>query len=101
MLVGAATGGSTVTDVDDPVVNTSGVPPPTGVAVILKRGFVAGFAGAATAWTMNAFDSARTVAIVGSSASTVNVAGTIVPPLETRAVRNICAWKPGGMLVDE
>src|SRR5204863_10118392 len=40
-----------------------------------------------------------TSAIDGSSASTVKVAGMIVPPLPVRAVRNMFAWKPGGRFV--
>src|SRR6476646_1534687 len=85
-----------VIDVDAPVVKTYGVPPAIGVAVILKRGFVAD---AAIAWIITAFGTGSTSAIEGSSASTTNVAGMIVPPLLTRAVRNMFAWKPGGRLV--
>src|SRR6185369_8120873 len=85
-----------VIDVDAPVVKTYGVPPATGVAVIRKRGLVAD---AAIAWIMTAFGTGSTSAIDGSSASTLNVAGMIVPPLLVRAVRNMFAWKPGGRLV--
>src|SRR6478672_415506 len=85
-----------VIDVEAPVVKTYGVPPAIGVAVIRKRGFVAD---AAIAWIMTAFGTGSTSAIAGSSASTVNVAGMIVPWLAVRAVRNMFAWKPGGRLV--
>src|SRR6266567_7512762 len=51
--------------------------------------------------TIPVFATVMIVAMPGSSASKVNVAGMIAPPDETRAVVNICVWKPGGKLVDE
>src|SRR5689334_3482672 len=48
---------------------------------------------------MMALGTGSTSAIPGSSASTANVAGMIVPPLLVRAVMNMFAWKPGGRLV--
>ena len=68
-----------VIDVDDPVVKTYGVPPPHRRGGDPEARLLD--ADAETAWMMTAFGTGSTSAIDGSSASTMNVAGMIVPPL--------------------
>src|SRR3954466_5478597 len=83
------------------VTNVSGVPPPTGVAMIRNPGRSAPFAGAATAVTSPVFWTVAIVAISGSTASKTKVAGMIVPFCAVRAVAKSCVWNPGGRLVED
>src|SRR5579884_793883 len=102
MVAEAAVPFSIGSDVVAPVVNTyAGLVPLVGVAVIWKRGRVPSIVGGATPTTSTPLGTVVTVAMLGSSATTVNVAGTMLPFFVSRAVRNICDWKPGGMLSAE
>src|SRR6185437_7244355 len=84
------------------VTNVSGgVRPSTGVAMMRMPGRVVPSVGAATPVMMPVFSTVATVAMSGSTASNTKFAGMIVPPAAVRAVAKICAWKPGGKLVDE
>src|SRR5207247_6546691 len=58
-------------------------------------------ADADTPVTIPVFATKATVAMLGSTASNVNVADTVSPFCATRAVAKSCVWKPGGKLVDE
>src|SRR5689334_1497066 len=99
MDVGAETGASIVIE---RVTNVSGFVPLSGFGVAMMR--MPGLPlplGAETPVMSAEFATLVTVAISGSTASKVNVAGTIGPPCETRAVAKSCVWNPTGKLVDE
>ncbi len=95
MEVGAAAGVSMVMECE---VNVYGLPPPTGVAVMMMPGLVVE---PATPVTIAVFPTANTVAMPGSSAWKVKVASMTVPFWPVLAVAKSWVWKPAGKLVDD